>query len=107
MNPTTVFEVQPNHCWDALPELTKWREISEALILDTGWREFIPVNWSMGPRNFHPWFVENFQRSMRLTITAGHFKSEHLVRLEWVSQVLLASGTVYKVTPTPWLLDEQ
>ena len=104
MNPTNVFEVQPNHCWDGLPKLTKWRDISEALILDTGFRNMVSVNWAAGPRNFVPWSVENFQRTMRLTITAGYFKSEHLVHLEWVSQVLLATGTVYTITPTKWLL---
>ena len=104
MNPRNVFEVQPGHCWDGLPELTQWREISEALILDTGFREMIPVNWSMGPRNFAPWEVENFQRTMRLTVSAGYFKLEHPIQIEWVSQVLLTSGTVYSLTSTPWLL---
>ena len=104
MTPTNVFEVEPHHCWDGLPELTKWREISEALILDTGWRDLLPVNWSMGPRNFHPWEVENFQRTMRLTVTAGYFKLEHPIPIDWVSQVLLASGTLFTITPTKWVL---
>ena len=99
-----VFDVQPNDCWDGLPEGTRWHEIRKSLILDTGFRDLIQVNWSGGPRNFQPWETENFQRSMRLTIIAGYFQGTHEIKLEWVSKVVLASGTAYTVTSTKWLL---
>ena len=102
--PLNVFEVEPNDCFDGLPEGTKWHNIRQALILDTGFKELIHVNWVAGPRNFQPWEVENFQRSMRLTVTAGYFQLTHEINLAWISQLVLDTGTAYSITPTKWLV---
>lgn len=106
VTPLNVFEVSPSDCWDGLPEFTRWSDLRSALILDTGFRDFLTINWASGCRNWEPWSVEHFNRTMRLTVKAGYFKLDQLVRPEWVSQLVLASGTVYKVTPSDWLLDE-
>ena len=105
--PLNVFAVEPHDVWDGLPEFTRWSALKSALILDTGFRDFLPVSWASGPRNWEPWSVTHFNRTMRLTVKAGYFKLDQLVRPEWVSQLVLASGTVYNVTPTAWLLNEE
>ena len=105
--PLNIFEVQPNNVWDGLPKSTRWSDLRSALILDTGFRDFLTINWASGPRNYSPWSVSNFQRTMRLTVEARYLNMEQQIRPEWVSQLVLASGTVYNVTPTAWLLDEE
>lgn len=105
--PLNVFEVSPNDVWDGLPEFTRWSDLRSALILDTDWRDYLTINWASGPRNWEPRSVENFNRTMRLSVKAGYFKMDHQIRPEWVSQLVLASGTVYNVTPTAWLLNEE
>ena len=102
--PLNVFEVSPNHCWDNLPTGTRWHDIREVMVLEANFRDLIRVNWSSGPGNYDPWLVDEFQRSMRLLVVAGYFKEKHEIKCEWVSQIVLASGTLYNVTPTSWVV---
>ena len=100
----SVFDVQPNDCWEGLPEGTKWHDIREVMVLETNFRDLIRVNWSSGPSNYEPWLVEDFQRSMRLSVVVGYFKMVHQIKCEWESQIVTGSGTLYNVTPTLWVV---
>ena len=100
-----VFSIEPNDLWLGIPADTEWANIKQALMFDRPQREFIDVNWSMGVcREFDG--DNNFQNSLRLPVDAPKVAWPLSANPKSVSK-LIVNDVLYKVTPTPWLLNEQ
>ncbi len=103
---TDVFSIEPNQLWLGIPDDTKWNEIKQALLFDRPQREFIDVNWSMGVRRTFG-SGGTFQDSLRLPVYAPSVDWPLIAMPKSVSKLILADDILYKVTSTPWLLDEE
>ena len=101
-----VFSIEPNDLWLGLPADTRWFQIKQALMFDRPQREFIDVNWSMGVRREFG-TGGNLQTALRLLVQAPSVKWGLIAMPKSVSKLILADDILYKVTSTPWLLDEQ
>jgi hypothetical protein len=101
-----VFSIEPNDLWLGIPDDTKWNEIKQALLFDRPQREFIEVNWSMGVRREFG-TGGNLQTALRLPVDVPSIKWGLIAMPKSVSKLILADDILYKVTPTPWLLNEK
>ena len=101
-----VFSIEPNDLWLGIPDDTKWADIKQALMFDRPQREFIEVNWSMGVRREFGG-GGTFQDSLRLPVYAPKVDWPLIAAPKSVSKVILADDILYKVTSSPWLLDEE
>ena len=100
-----VFSIEPNDLWLGIPADTEWADIKQALMFDRPQREFIDVNWRMGVRReFND--GDTFQDSLRLPVDAPKVDWPLSANPKSVSK-LIVNDILYKVTPTPWLLNEE
>ena len=101
-----VFSIEPNDLWLGIPADTKWFDIKQALMFDRPGREFVEVNWSMGVRREFA-TGGNLHIALRLPVQAPNVDWPLIAQPKSVSKVILADDILYKVTSSPWLLDEK
>jgi hypothetical protein len=106
MSTDNIFAITPNDIWLGLPDNTKWSDIKQALLFNRPQREFVDVNWSMGVRRSFG-TGSNLQESLRLPVYAPSVDWPLIAAPKSVSKVILADDILYKVTSSPWLLDEE
>ena len=106
MSTDNKLALSPEDLWDGLPTGTRFTDVKQALIMNRPGRKLLDIQWDMSPFKLFGG-GGNLQSSLTFTVIAPRVAWPVYTKPKAVSQLVLADGTLYNVTASEGLLDEE